>query len=92
MALRKTIELPSGYTADYMNIAAVQFNKIHRQCVVQLAVYKDEAARIAGKEPAVSDPIYLNGELVPFTAEGVTYTDIYAALKALPDFAGAEDC
>lgn len=93
MAIKLKTQLPNGFEAEYLNVFHFAATPSQRHCQVRLAVYKDEAARRAGLQPAsMADPIDLNGEKYPAGNDGISVQAIYQALKTLPGFEAAEDC
>jgi hypothetical protein len=98
MALKKSVTTPQGYQAEYFKISKLWQTK--RNVGMQLALYKDQAARNSGKAPV--DPNFsvksilrddgFSFELTEsqFENENV-YQCAYNYLKSLPIFSGAED-
>ena len=88
MALRKSIETPHGATAEYWRIAEYSANYLQRQAQVILCGYISEAARRAGKQ-------HLAAVNVVFEADDFIgdfgRAEVYASLKARPQFADADD-
>lgn len=85
MALKKTIELSNGYSVEYHNVQEVHFDKKVKKCVVQVGLYKNEAARIANKEPVKIKCFVLSN------MESSNLDLVYTKLKLQPDFIGSED-
>lgn len=99
MALELSQELPSGVSGNYWRIAELVLGYLTdtAYCVVKL--YKDSAARTAGKEP-LSQVSYLwkdadfAGWFDATTLNTVNYNPqerAYAKLKTLDEFTGATD-
>lgn len=88
MALNKPIATDFGVSASYWNIGAAQEDFKGGGVHLTLYGYVDEAARQAGKQPLVSGQVQLIGEhYVPEAGRAAWYK----ALKALPEWEGAED-
>ena len=51
MSLKKSLELKSGYTADYWRIAYLGIDPINRELTIDANCYKSKAAYVADAEP-----------------------------------------
>lgn len=51
MAIQKEKTLPSGATGDYWRITTITVDRQNLKIVAQIALFKDQAASNAGKEP-----------------------------------------
>lgn len=103
MALKKQIETPFGYLAEYFRITEI--NQDRKQVALHIDLYKDAAARNAGKQPLIRNFIAkafnnsLSGGGFRYTFElndwqfenENVYDCAYAYLKTLPFFDGAVD-
>lgn len=97
MALQKDFESAYGVSGNYWVITLLVSDPIaeHAQCKV--SVFKDQAARIAGKTPLATRGYSWEGEEYPFAAVDLDPADTnpykisYAKLKTLPEFDGAID-
>lgn len=78
MALKKILETPQGYEAEYINIPAV---------VIHFCVYKDEDARHNNKTPVISNRINIDFAALTEEQQKVMY-DI---LKMTEEVIGAVD-
>lgn len=93
MALIKSIELPSGVTANYVKILrfgiANDFEHNRKQFLIDYAIFKNKESRDANKK-SVTD-----GTVVTAVDFSYSNTDarpaLYAILKTLPEFSGATD-
>lgn len=89
MALLLSKPTPVGVNAEYWRIGIANFHP--RTATVQLVLdgYVSAAARDAGAQPLVQQPVDLpfSAELCDGGREGV-----YDAVKALPDWSAAVDC
>lgn len=94
MALQLSKDLPSGFSADYWRIESVDLVPGTTRVIV--AIYKDSAARQAGKA-AVSQADYSwTADDNPCTLDAMdsgsnAFALAYEKLKTLPEFAGAQD-
>lgn len=89
MALGKAFSTPFGVSATYWKIANVIDDFIGGMAKVVLAGYVSKDARLAGAQPIVSQTVDIRGEA--YTAE-MSRASLYAAIKADPVWADAEDC
>ncbi len=98
MALQLAIESPSGHVSDYHRIVEVDADHQQSFARVGVGLYKDQAARTAGKEPVKVTRYVWSGEEFPFdlvamAAAGTNHVAVaYDKLKTLPEFEGAVDC
>jgi hypothetical protein len=83
MALKLPIENPQGYSPEYHRITAVSFRD--GEAIVAINTYKDAAARQANKAPVASCSVRVA------VSGNASRDELYAALKELPQFTGAED-
>jgi len=85
MALKKVVSF-AGFSPEYHKIIEERELVIPDQTEIIVAVYKDAAARAADINNVVTRKRY--------RLDGVDYTrdSLYAALKELDEFSGAEDC
>jgi hypothetical protein len=86
MALKLAKQVPNGFTCTYWVVGSVIASWFEKKMRVNLAGYKDEAARREGAEPGGSAAVELSFE------GHADKPALYTALKTLPDFAEAEDC
>lgn len=95
MALQLDKELESGVVGNYWKILAVSFDVLARNSFITLALYKDQAARQAGKQYLKLVTYTWNGDDYPFESAAMDAESplvlAYAKLKNLPDFQGALD-
>ncbi len=99
MALEKSFELPTGVSGNYWKITQATFDYLTStlECIVKL--YKDAAARAAGKEPlSQSQYVWTGADFAgwfdPVTLNTANYNPqerAYEKLKTLPEFSGATD-
>jgi hypothetical protein len=92
MALQKEFEIrDSGITADYLKVEDFQYTKENDEIRIHIGLYKDKAARDAGKSPI--DVIYVR--LASFASASLSGANImemlYNQVKALPEMSGAVD-
>ena len=62
MALQKSIELPSGITANYWKIISLSFNYIAEQTQIRVAGYSSKQAREDGKTFVIAKLINVTGQ------------------------------
>lgn len=88
MALTKFLPTPYGVPATYHHVCEVIWDKTQPQMRVQLASYATADAR------TLQDGIPLGriNVSLPAGADLPGVADLYAAIKALPEWADAEDC
>ena len=91
MALSKNIDTPYGIPATYWHILAINANRLQGGMSVLLAGYASKDMRDAGKVPLHNVEVPLVGGEYPGTGDGLTYAAIYAAIKAKPEWADAEN-
>ena len=100
MAIKLVKTTDEGFSIEYWRISPdVSIDMAARTASAAVLVYKDAAARAAGKRPVRVDPsfedirrIELSGnDLTAAMATGDTRAAMYGILKALPFFAGSED-
>lgn len=84
MALLKPHEQPTGHTASYHRITSIVIDGDNIR--LEVASYKDEAARDADKAPS-SSASYRVARSADMTMAG-----FYSKLKELPEFSGSQDC
>lgn len=92
MALAKSITLPSGVVTTYHRIMGASVNYGVRTVDVRTASYLSRDERAGGCSPVVDGP----AATFSFDQLGDAATEparpiLYAALKKLPAFSGAED-
>lgn len=105
MAIRKQIDLSSGYMAEYIRISAIKQDKT--KISLTLDIYKDQAARNDGKPPVIANfikKVMMTGNFLSrgnsaysfdltqsqFDNDNI-YECAYEYLKTLPIFDGATD-
>lgn len=99
MAIHLDLETPQGTTASYHRIVESQVNYIDGRVTAQLMSYATREARQAGKEGwmLTARVIVMLQDLAGddaapnAPADEVTRAAIYAAVMALPAWAGATD-
>ncbi len=89
MALCKTIDTDFGTPATYWNIGAYQEDYKGKGAQVTLYGYVNKAAREGGKQPLAAAKVDLTGDL--YTSDA-TRDSLYSVLKAMPEWAGSDDC
>lgn len=88
MALQKEFEVNnSGITADYLKVSQVAIDASGNNILVQVDMYKDAAARQAGKAPI--SHININLALDAITTNFVEL--VYEEIKKLEQLQGALD-
>lgn len=93
MALQLNKDLPSGLSGNYWRITDALVSYMRNGSVCKLSLYKDQAAREAGKEPILEQSYAFDGAENPFTpTDSINVLEaLYDKLKALPEFDGSED-
>lgn len=94
MGLQLSKEMPSGVTGEYWRVTDLRLDKdVSTRC--QVSLFKDQAARSAGKMPLTVLDLQWNDGDNPCTVAAMASADpfalTYAKLKTLADFAGAVD-
>lgn len=105
MALLKTVTLPSGVVATYHRVTKITgLDFVNLGARVTVESYVSEDSRRAGATPIpgtaqeyfLGTPQGIGAPTFPFTTEALEAATpqaiVYAYLKTLPEFAGAEDC
>lgn len=69
MALLKSKELPNGATCEYWRLIEININYANRGCHATIAGYKDQAARLAGKQPMDGISFDWYGDDFPFVED-----------------------
>ena len=92
MALQKSKELTSGVTGEYWRVGMVILDRMLNTAVIRADLFKDAAARTAGK----TELLYKTYEFSSVSiVETQAFDDIiawaYDKLKGLPDFTDAAD-
>lgn len=93
MALQLSEEQSSGISGDYWKVSRIDIVD-DNICVCVIELYKDQAARGAGKSSITSKEYRLEGVTSnsEYTSVGDTPAKlIYEHLKTLPEFTGAVD-
>jgi len=99
MALQLSHELGSGITGNYWRVKNIAFDLDTSELHCKIALYKDSAARTAGKAP-ISETVYhwsggdFTGWFDATTLDTVNYNPqerAYVKLKTLAEFSGATD-
>jgi hypothetical protein len=67
MPLQQTFNHPSGFTANYWVASAIWFDLTSKSSKTTFSLYKDLAARVAGKEPIFKFTADFNGDDYPYT-------------------------
>jgi hypothetical protein len=80
-----TSPLGIGFPNAYARVARVSGDKNAIRVMVE--IHATEAARHAGAQP-----IETRLHTLPLPSDAPLYPAIYAALKAMPEYAGAVDC
>jgi hypothetical protein len=86
LQLAHTLESDIVVSSAYHRITRFSGGTVDRQIELEVSVYKDAAARQAGKPPAAVRRL-----TIPYVADhsGTTLANLYAGLKELPEYAGA---
>lgn len=91
MGLRLEKELDTGFSLSYWRVAKVEINYESQSALITLLIYKDKAARDAGKRPQLS----LQANCLPSDIDNQDADNLvqgcYLHLKQLPVFADAQD-
>jgi len=82
MALQKSVSCACDVAGQYLKIVQVNYDGLRKRSNLTLAIYKDKAARDAGKEPI---------ERRSYSIDKESLADLYTALKEMPDYSGALD-
>lgn len=91
MALKKTVEQPTGVAATYWRVMETLIDWSRKTLLVRVGGYLDEETRREDRAPLTTwQKPYRDAEF-PLTLEGKNVAEIYAALKQDPFFTGAED-
>jgi len=94
MALKKLINLSSGYSAEYIKINSVHisFCKEEFDVRVSLSIYKDSISRSGGKDPVATN---YDTQLLHITKSDLNsdnlFRVIYIKLKALQEYSDSTD-
>lgn len=94
MALKKQVTLKTGVIAEYWKIIGLRFDILKSIATVVFGLYKDQSARIAGKE--VIEVRYESIENI--TNEQIEQAGVspialcYGYMKMIEFFSNAEDC
>ena len=101
MALNKIIEIPGGFSADYVKVTHAEFDFLSNKATLQIHAYKDAATR---QEDVYNIACSLNPEVdgvatqvvvdlgqMKEASDGVL-TALYDGIKQLDFFSGATDC
>lgn len=93
MALQKEIITTQGIPTTYHRVLAVHdYSKLNPpKAHIDVASYASEEAATQGYAFVEVYQFEFADEAYPFTADGAVKEDAYAAIKTLPEFAGAED-
>lgn len=97
MALSKSKELASGVSGVYWKIMRVQLDCPGNSVFVQVCLYKDSDAKVAGKLPMSQLEYTWSGDDNPCTIAAMDVVSsnpiklCYAKLKTLDEFSGAQD-
>lgn len=96
MALELNKEMPTGVTGNYWKIAKLVLEG-EVECLATVQLYKDAAARAAGKLPLETLEYSFRDSENPCliaemdTADQNPFFLVYEKLKTLPEFTGALD-
>jgi hypothetical protein len=66
MALQKQIENAAGQTADYWRVGLIIADHVNRTSRVEVSLYKDQDARLAGRAVVETRNFYWDGDDFPF--------------------------
>jgi hypothetical protein len=97
MALNKSVELSTGVTANYWKILGVIIEPTKNLSKALVALYVDQAARAAGKEPIYTQEFQWMGQDNPMSMSAMDEQGnnpvkiAYEKLKTLPVFEGSQD-
>ncbi len=91
MALIKDIPTEYGASAAYWHISTTHIDWKSPRAHVELAGFITEDARRAGCAPISRSAFVFDVADWPFDPERSVVADAYAAVKAMPAFAGAQD-
>ena len=101
MALNKIIEIPGGFSADYVKVTHAEFDFLSNKATLQLHVYKDAATRqedvyniacsLNPEVEGVATQVVIDLDQMKAASDG-TLTAIYDGLKKLDFFSDATDC
>ena len=90
MALKKAFKY-KGFDCNYHKITSLEWNLITGQAKVEVSAYKDEDYRTEAVEYPATSRLFF-----PAASDFIGCPDIlvkaYELLKALPEWADAEDC
>lgn len=92
MAIQLTLELPTGVSGDYWRVTSLVLKRTVDTANIVVALYKDQAARNADKDPLLTKSYQVEGatlEALEAAANPVEYS--YNQLKELPEFDGYGD-
>lgn len=91
MALEKSVPTRYGVAALYHRIAAAQVGWHDQGCLVTVFSYSSRAAREAGAAPLAVASFPFAGPAFDFAGGEPSRPQLYARLKALPEWADAAD-
>lgn len=98
MALQLNYETKSGFICNYWVVDTIDMNRVSSVGHCTVVLYKDKAARDAGKSPEVVRRVeQWSGADYPFTIAAMgaagqdPYKIVYNKIKALPKWNGAVD-
>ena len=93
MALSKQIGTSYGIVASYWKISELELNRIDGSAVIKVFGYYDDYARNNGATPLKTLSYFASGQdLLTYFPTGLEVAQVYAFLKAQPEFIFAEDC
>lgn len=92
MALQVSKELPSGVVGDYWRVLSINILLEDAKAEVTVGLYKDASARQSGKVAILTDTKKVGGITIAVLQGAKDPVElVYTKLKALVEFAGAND-
>lgn len=91
MAIKKTITLPNGFTAEYWKITHDEFDHSDNVVYIDCNIYKDKDARDAGREPVLTKRIQIPYPDVSAISNISLRQLLYDLIKEQPDYSDALD-
>lgn len=89
MALKKSLTTKAGFTAEYIRLGQVEFNRLLGKVILRVDAYKNQAKRVEDLNGIAESYTYVfpTGDI----NENSNLTDIYEYLKGLEEYQGALD-
>lgn len=92
MGLKLSTVCDSGTTGEYWRVMTANMRWYDTASICVVALYVDQASRIAGKAPLLMKSYDFSGADFPFENVSADVRSlIYDKLKTLPEFSGAMD-